>query len=82
MRVFCLALVGVLGATNSPVVAQEAPVESGSGLDRAGAFELVTEPSVENDRARREDSQIFSPLSPVIVEPEPVKLPQDQTLER
>ncbi len=82
MHVCSLALVGILGLTSAPVAAQEAAVEASGGLERPGAYELGFETIDEVDRPRPEDVQIFSPLSPVIVEQEPVKLPPDQSLER
>lgn len=77
MRVCCLALVGALGVVSASTLAQDAAVETPNDLERPGAFELVP----ESPPVRLEDGQIFTPLSPVIVEPEPVKLPQDQSLE-
>jgi len=82
MRVCSLALVGALGVVSSTVIAQEAVSDASGDLERPGAFELVFESSGAEDGAHPEDVQIFSPLSPVIVEQEPIKLPKDQSLER
>ena len=75
MRVCCLALVGALELLSASVAAQEAVAVV--DLERPGAFELTLDGSVMGD----EDVQIFTPLSPVTVESEPVKLPPDQSLE-
>lgn len=75
MRVCCLALVGALELLSGSVSAQEAVAVV--DLERPGAFELAAEGSAIAD----EDVQIFTPLSPVTVESEPVKLPPDQSLE-
>ncbi len=75
MRVCWLALVGVLELSGGPVNAQEAEL-SASEMERPGAFELAAKKS----ETVAEDRQIFTPLSPITVEKEPVKLPQDQSL--
>jgi len=82
MRVCSLALVGALGAISSFATAQEAEGEAGGGLERPGAFELASETVSAAKDTHAENIQIFSPLSPIIVEQEPVKLPQDQALDR
>ena len=65
-------------APSTPSPASNLHAYDPGDLDRPGAFELIAEPR----EGGREDVQIFTPLSPVTVEPEPVKLPQDQSLER
>lgn len=77
MRVCCLALVGALELLSGSVAAQEAVSLEVPDIERPGAFELVAAPPEVDG----EDVRIFTPLSPVTVEAEPVKLPSDQSLE-
>ena len=71
MRVFYFVLLGGLELVlGDPALAQEAPAAE----ERGAAFEFA----IEAKEAAEEDSRIFAPLSPVLVEAESVQLPQDQ----
>ena len=74
-RVCCLILLGSLEFVSLETFSQEAPVPE--VFDREGGFELV----LEATEPPGEDAQIFTPLSPVMVESEPVKLPEDQAVD-
>lgn len=74
-RACCLILLGGLEFGWGAVSAQEAPIVDED--ERFGGFELVR----DVDPQRPEDASIFTPLSPVVVEAEPVKLPDDQAVE-
>ena len=74
VRVFCLVLLGSLEIVLLPsAYGQETEVS----VDRGGSFEFAE----ESQEARNEDPQIFTPLSPIIVESDSVRLPEDQELE-
>jgi len=74
-RVCCLILLGSLEFVSLESLSQEAPVLDAP--DRKGGFEQVSEAA----EPPPEDAQIFTPLSPVIVDSEPVKLPEDQAVD-
>lgn len=75
-----LTFLGALSLMASPIWADD--VDFRPPLDeqaeRIAGF-VVTEQESERDK---ESAGIFAPLSPITVESEPVKLPEDQRLER
>ena len=75
VRVFFLIFLGVLEAACSSAEATE--TVAAVDVERSAGFEAAEE-SVE---APVESREIFAPLSPIVVEVEPVKLPADQSIE-
>lgn len=74
-RACYLILLGSLEVVCATALAQEAPISE--ELERSGGFELIRDAQKQSS----EDVEIFTPLSPIIVESEPVKLPKDQSLD-
>ncbi len=81
VRAYFLIFLGALELGSAPVLASDAEVVAmppmSSEVERAAGFEVA-----EEARERpSENAGIFTPLSPITVESEPVRLPEDQAIE-
>ena len=78
-RAYCLMFLGALSLIALPLRADDVEFRPSSDelSERAAGF-VVAEQAADR---QKESAGIFAPLSPITVESEPVKLPEDQRIE-